>query len=53
MQYGSVIKTTYTSPIIPLEAGGAHFTLNPITYIPFPKGSYSLLGADFRIMDES
>ena len=50
---GKVMKTTYTSPVIPLEPGGAHFTLNPLTKIPFPKGDYSLFSAEFRIMDET
>lgn len=50
---GKLHKTTYTSPALTLKSGGGHFTLNPLTAIPFPKGSYSLFSAEFRVMDET
>ena len=31
--------------------GAAHFTLNPLTKIPFPTGDYSVIRADWSIMD--
>lgn len=52
-EYGVVHTTQYTSPIIKLMTGAAHFTLNPLTEIPFPKGDYSLLQVDFSIIDEN
>jgi hypothetical protein len=49
--YGTVQKTTYRSPVLQLMKGGAHFSLNPITPMPFPKGNYSILRSDWQIVD--
>jgi len=49
---GLMINTTrYTSPDINLITGGARFTLAGLTNVPFPKGDYTLVRADFRIID--
>lgn len=45
-------KTTYKSPLIPLKTGEAHFTLNALTKMPFPKGNHSVIRADFDLVDE-
>jgi hypothetical protein len=49
---GEVNITTYKSPTINLIKGAAHFTLIPLTKIPFPKGNYTILRAEFQIMDQ-
>merc|ERR1712000_306403 len=49
---GFVVETTeYLSPAMHLKTGEAHFTLNPVTRMPFPKGDYSVLRADFLVVD--
>jgi len=45
-----VKKVTYRSPEIRLKTGEAHFTLNPLTHSPFPKGDYSLLHNAYRVV---
>ena len=50
-ELGTVKKTTYVSPTIKLMKGGSHFTWDPLTDIPFPKGNYSVLEVDFDIVD--
>lgn len=44
--------TTYTSPTIKLMTGESAFTLNPTTAIPFPKGDYTIVRADFYIVND-
>jgi hypothetical protein len=52
-KYGFEVKTvTYTSPQIKLKTGEAHFTLNPLTHSPFPKGDYSLMGNKYRVVTD-
>jgi len=46
-----VKKVTYSSPTIKLKTGEAHFTLNPLTHSPFPKGDYSLLRNAYRVVE--
>jgi hypothetical protein len=48
-KYGKVIKSTFTSPTISIMSGAGHFTLNALTAIPFPEGTYSLLSSAFRV----
>jgi hypothetical protein len=48
----STVSTRPTSPVISLITGSGHFTLNPLTAIPFPKGTYSLPSTSFSIMDD-
>jgi hypothetical protein len=38
-----VNTTKYISPTIHLMTGEAHFSLNPLTHVPFPKGDYSII----------
>merc|ERR1719230_1284799 len=47
-----VKKVTYSSPTIKLKTGEAHFTLNPLTHSPFPKGDYSLLHNAYRVVQD-
>merc|ERR1719460_1152242 len=48
----TVVETTeYLSPAMKLKTGEAHFTLNPLTRMPFPKGDYAVLRADFHVVD--
>jgi hypothetical protein len=52
-EYGFVVKkVTYTSPQINLKTGEAHFTLNPLTHSPFPKGDYSLMSNKYRVVQD-
>lgn len=43
--------TKYKSPTIHLMTGGAFFSLNPITHVPFPKGDYTILEANFTMVN--
>jgi len=47
-----VKKVTYTSPVIKLKTGEAHFTINPLTHSPFPKGDYSLMSNAYRVVQD-
>jgi hypothetical protein len=51
--HGPVNVTTYSSPVIKIMNGGAHFSLNPLTKMPFPAGDHVILAAEFRIEDAS
>lgn len=52
-KHGFEVKTvTYTSPAMKLKTGEAHFTLNPLTHSPFPKGDYSLLKNKYRVVQD-
>jgi hypothetical protein len=46
-----VNTTHYVSPTIHLMTGEAFFSLNPFTHVPFPKGDYILLEADFTMVN--
>lgn len=50
---GYVVETTrYVSPEVTLMSGGAHFTLNPDTPIPFPSGDHMILRGEFDLVDK-
>jgi len=48
-----VIKNTYSSPVIRLKTGEAHFSLNPLFHCPFPKGDYQILSHTYRMVRQS
>ena len=50
-KYGEVTISNYSSPVIPLETGGAHFTNNPVYHLPFPKDDNAVLSTFFTIVD--
>ena len=46
-----VFVTNYTSPPILLRTGDAHFTWNEQTWLPYPKGDYSVLRSDYQVVE--
>jgi hypothetical protein len=50
-KYGDINVTTFSSPELKIMKGAAHFTLNPITKMPFPTGDHTIVAAEFRIQD--
>lgn len=50
---GFVSETvTYSSPVIKLKPGEAHFTINDLYHVPMPKGDYVLLKNNYDMYTE-
>jgi hypothetical protein len=53
-QHGMVVqKSTFSSPVIRLKTGEAHFTINQLFHCPFPKGDYQILHHEYRMVREN
>jgi len=46
-----VNTTQYISPSLHLKTGEAHFSINPLTHVPFPKGDYAILGFEVTMVN--
>jgi hypothetical protein len=47
-----VQTTTYTSPPMAIQTGGSFFAFPINTRVPWPKGNYTIMKTDFKIIDD-
>jgi len=47
-----VQTSVYTSPPIKIKTGGSYFSIPTFTPLPFPKGDYTIIKTNFRLVND-